>query len=587
MATTIEIESNITVGDLAERLSVPTAQLIGELFKNGMMVTVNEKLDLDTAQIIVEELGLEIELVQKSNESEQPIKREKSSNDPNATIRPPVIAVMGHVDHGKTSLLDSIRGEKVADQESGGITQHISAYQIEHSERKITFLDTPGHEAFAAIREHGAHLTDLAVIVIAADDGIKPQTLEAIRFAKKAGVKMIIAANKVDKPEANVDRLKQQLAEENLLPEEWGGDTVIMPVSAKTKQGIPELLEMILLMADVEELKAVSDGPATGLIIESHMEQGRGSLAVALVEHGTLNQGDYVVAGSTYGKVRTLEDTNGKSIKSAGPSTPVAISGFKALPDFGDTFEVCSTEKEARVQASSGADKKKSKSRSTNVSDSEFLRIMSQRGKLQELNVIVKADVQGSLTSVIDSLRTLGTDEVAVRVVGSGVGQINDSDVYLAHTSGAIIYGFHVSAQPGIKQIASRDKVTIREYKVIYELIDDAKQELSDMLAPEVKETEFGRLKVKKVFKTTQKELIVGGEVTVGEISVPASVKVFRDKELIVEVKASRLQRGPQEVKSVLKGEECGVTLETENKLNLLEGDHLEFIKREIVERSL
>lgn len=587
MATTIEIHSNITVGDLAERLSVPTAQLIGELFKNGMMVTVNEKLDFDTAQIIVQELGLEIELVEKKRTDEQPIKREKSSKDPNAKDRPPVIAVMGHVDHGKTSLLDSIRGEKVAEQESGGITQHISAYQIEHGDRKITFLDTPGHEAFAAIREHGAHLTDLAVIVIAADDGIKPQTLEAIRFAKKAGVKMIIAANKVDKPEANVDRLKQQLAEQNMLPEDWGGDTVIQPVSAKTKQGIPELLEMILLMADVEELKAVSEGPAKGLVIESHMEQGRGSLAVALVEHGTLSQGDFIVAGSSYGKVRTLQDSRGKTIESAGPSTPVTITGFKSLPDFGDTFEVCKSEKEARSLAAAGAEDKKNTSKSTNVSDSELLRIISQKGKLQELNVIVKADVQGSLTSVIDSLKTLGTEEVAVRVVGSGVGAINDNDIYLANTTGAIIYGFHVSAQPGIRQMASRDKVVIREYKVIYELLDDAKQELSDMLAPEVKEKELGRLKVKRVFKTTQKELIVGGEVTVGEITVPSSVKVFRDKDMLVEVNASRLQRGPQEVKSVPKGEECGVTLETENKLHLQEGDHLEFITREVIERTL
>lgn len=587
MATTIEIEGNITVGDLAERLSVPTAQLIGELFKNGMMVTVNEKVDLDTAQIIVDELGLEIELKAKKNADEQPVKREKSSKDPNAKERPPVIAVMGHVDHGKTSLLDSIRGEKVADQESGGITQHISAYQIEHGERKITFLDTPGHEAFAAIREHGAHLTDLAVIVIAADDGIKPQTLEAIRFAKKAGVKMIIAANKIDKPEANIDRLKQQLAEQNMLPEDWGGDTVILPVSAKSKKGIPELLEMILLMADVEELKAINEGPATGLVIESHMEQGRGSLAVALVEQGTLHQGDFIVAGSTYGKVRTLQDSSGSPIESAGPSTPVAITGFKALPDFGDPFEVCRNEKEARTKAASGAEKKKNTSKSTNVSDSELLRIISQKGKLQELNVVVKADVQGSLTSVLDSLKTLGTEEVAVRVVGSGVGQINDNDVHLAHTTGAIIYGFHVSIQPGIRQIASRDKVPIREYKVIYELLDDAKQELSDLLAPEVIETELGRLKVKKVFKTTQKEVIAGGEVTLGEVTVPASVKVYRDKDLLVEVKATRLQRGPQEVKSVLKGEECGVTLETENKLHLIEGDHLEFIKREVVERTL
>ena len=586
-AATIEIDGMITVGDLAEKVSVPVTTLIGELFKNGMMITVNEKVDFDTAQIIVGELGLDIELTKKSATEQVTAKREKSSIDPNAKDRPPVIAVMGHVDHGKTSLLDKIRGGKVAEGESGGITQHISAYQINHGDRPITFLDTPGHEAFAALREHGALLTDLVVIVVAADDGIKPQTLEAIRFARKAGVKMIVAANKIDKPEANIDRLKQQLAEKEMLPEDWGGDTIVMPVSAKTGKGIPELLDMIFLMADVEELKALNTGPARGLIIESNMETGRGPIATALVEHGQLKQGDFLVAGGTYGKVRTIHDTFGKEIKTAGPSTPVIISGFKALPDFGDIFDVVKNEKEARKKSEIGAVEKAKSSKSSQVSDTELLRIISQKNQLQELNVVVKADVQGSLTSVIDSLKTLGTNEVAVRIVGSGVGAITDNDLHMASTSNAILYGFHVTFPPNLRQLASRDKVSVRQYDIIYELLDDAKEELSDLLAPEVIETDLGRLKVKKVFKTTQKEIIAGGEVTKGKLVTPAKVRVMRDKEVVAEVDASKLQRGPQEVKEVQTGEECGVTLNTESKLNLAEGDDLEFYTVELKERTL
>lgn len=586
-AATIEVDSMITVGDLADKISVPVTKLIGELFKNGMMVTVNEKVDFDTAQIIVQELGLDIELVKKSEEVKV-TKREKSSTDPNAKDRPPVIAVMGHVDHGKTSLLDKIRGGKVAEGESGGITQHISAYQIDHKDRKITFLDTPGHEAFAALREHGALLTDLVVIVVAADDGIKPQTLEAIRFAKQAGVKMIVAANKMDKPGADINRLYSQLSEHGLMWDGWkGGDTPVIPVSAKTGDGIDELIDMTLLLADLEELKAVNTGPARGLVIESHMETGRGPIAITLIEHGLLKKGDYLVAGAAYGKARTIQDADGKEVAEAGPSTPVLISGFKTLPDFGDVFEVVKSEKEARQAAAKQAEAKHKSSKSSNVSDSEFLRIISQKTQLQELNVVVKADVQGSLTSVIDSLKTLGTDEVAVRIVGSGVGAINDNDLHLAHTSNAVLYGFHVQFPSGLRQVASRDKIDVKLYEVIYELLDDAKQRLSDLLAPEVIENDLGRIKVKKVFKTTQKEIIAGGEVTKGRVAAPAKVKVFRDKEELVEVSASRLQRGPQEVKEVLEGEECGVTLETESRLNLQEGDVLEFFTRELKERNL
>ncbi|HXR50253.1 MAG TPA: translation initiation factor IF-2, partial [Verrucomicrobiae bacterium] len=350
MATTLQIEDNITVGALAEELKLPVTRLIGELMKNGIMATINERVDFDTAQIIVGELGLDIELERKKMVAE-PIKREKRVDSANATQRPPVVAVMGHVDHGKTSLLDAIRGAEVAKGEAGGITQHISAYQIEHNGRAITFLDTPGHEAFAAIREHGAHLTDIVIIVVAADDGIKPQTIEAIRFARNAGARIVVAINKIDKEGANEALVKQQLSEQNLLIEEWGGDVVVVPVSAKTKQGIPQLLDMLLLVADVEELKADAAVPARGLIIEAHVETGRGPIAHALIEEGTLKPGQFVVSGGTYAKVRNLEDTTGKPVKSAGPSAPVVISGFKTLPEFGDPFTVVATEKEARSKA--------------------------------------------------------------------------------------------------------------------------------------------------------------------------------------------------------------------------------------------
>lgn len=590
MAQQIQIDGMITVGDLAEKLDLPVTKLIGELFKNGMMVTVNEKIDVDTAQIIVEELGLDVELHAKAQETVAP-KRQKTSDDPNATTRPPVIAVMGHVDHGKTSLLDRIRGASVAKGESGGITQHISAYQIEHASadgvRKITFLDTPGHEAFAALREHGAYLTDLVVIVVAADDGIKPQTLEAIRFARKAGVKMLVAANKIDKEGADINRLKQQLAEQELMPEDWGGDTVIMPVSAKTGEGVNELIDMILLMADVEDLKAVEAGSSRGLVIESHMVQGKGPTAVVLVEQGTLKRGDFVVAGDVYAKVRTLHRTDGKEVSEAGPSTPVEVSGFKALPEFGTPFDVVLNEKEARSRSSQNVSSQDSRGKLSGASGVDVLRAISRGEKLQELNVVVKADVQGSLTSVIDSLKSLNTDEVAVKVVGSGVGSFTETDLHLANTSGAILYGFHVDLPQALRKIAARDNLKVRLYKVIYELLDDAKTELSALLAPEEVITDLGTLKIKQVFKTTRTEIIAGGEVVSGRLVVPSQVRVTRDKEAIAEVEATKLQRGPQEVKEVLEGNDCGVGLKTTSKLTLEPGDTLSFFTRELKERSL
>lgn len=587
MSTTIQVEDQITVGALADKLSIPVTKLITELMKNGVMATVNERIDFDTAQIIVSELDLDIELAHLEASAEETKSNRERKTSATGEDRPPVVAVMGHVDHGKTSLLDAIRESEVTKQEHGGITQHISAYQVTHNKRVITFLDTPGHEAFAALREHGAQLTDLVIIVVAADDGVKPQTVEAIRFAKKAGVKMIIAINKIDKEGADPNRVKQQLAEHEILVEGWGGDTVVVEVSAKAKTGIDKLLDMVLLVADVEELKAETKTPAKGLIVESHMEQGRGPVAVGLVEEGTLISGDYVVSGTTYAKLRNLESTTGKALKEAKPSTPVLMTGFKNLPVFADEFTVVKDEKTARKLAQDLERSQATGGSRSDMSSSELIRIINRSNELNEFTVIVKADVQGSLTSVIDSLKSLDNEEVAIRVVGSGVGTISENDIHLAHTSGAVIYGFNVSLPTSIKRLAGRDKVSVRLYNVIYELLDDAKEEMSKLLAPTIQEDEIGRLTVKGVFKTTKTEVICGGEVTKGKLIVPALARVVRDKQEIAEVEVTNLKRGPQDAKEILEGEMCGLSFKTTGKVDLQEGDRIELFRRQTVSRSL
>ena len=586
MAQQIEVQNNLTVGALAEKLLIPVTQLIAELMKNGIMATVNEQIDFDTAQIIAGELALDVELVRPPEEPLRPA-RVKGEPTKDAVARPPVVAVMGHVDHGKTSLLDAIRDADTAKGEAGGITQHISAYQGEHNKRLITFLDTPGHEAFSALREHGAHLTDVAIIVVAADDGVKPQTIEAIRFARKAGVKIIVAINKVDKEGADANKVKQQLADQEVLVEGWGGDTVVVEVSAKAKQGIDQLLDMVLLVADVEELKADAGVPASGLVIEAHMEKGRGPVAIALVEQGTLRKGDFIVVGGTYAKIRNLETTTGKELPEATPSTPVVLTGLHNLPDFGDEFAAAKTEKEAKIQAGITQKDRKDSATRNNLSGSDLISIINRSNKLTELNLIVKADVQGSLTSVVDSLKSLNNEEVAVRIIHSGVGTINESDIHLAHTSSAIIYAFNVTVPPAIKRLASRDKVSIRHYRIIYELLDDAKVELTKLLAPEVKEQELGRLLVKGIFKLTKTEVICGGEVTKGKLAVPSQARVMRDKEELAEVEIISLKKGPTEVKEVPEGEMCGLSFRSANRVDLQEGDRLEVFTREAVTRIL
>jgi translation initiation factor IF-2 len=581
------VADSITVGELAETLNLPVTTLIGELFKNGIVATINQRIDFETATIIVEELGLDVELQKKA--ASTTTERVKHTLTDNAVDRPPIVAVMGHVDHGKTSLLDSILKTKAVQGEAGGITQHISAYQTERKGRMITLLDTPGHEAFAALRQHGATLTDVVVIVVAADDGVKPQTVEAIRFARTANAKIVVAINKMDKEAANPQLVKTQLAtEHNLNPEEWGGDTVMVEVSAKTGQNIDKLLDMVLLVADLEELKADIDVPVEGLVIESHMEIGRGSVVGLLVEQGELKPGHFLVAGTSYGKVRTLLDFAGKTIKKAGPSTPVTVTGFKELPQFGDVFTVVKNEKEARHKTEQARIEREKNAASTNVTGADMLKMMSQKQDSQELNVIVKADVQGSLTSVVDSLRLVETGgQINLRIVGTGVGNISENDIRLAEAGDTIIYGFNVELPPAVKRLAMRDKAQVRIFKVIYELLDDARQSMEAMLAPEVVETEVGKLTIKGIFRTLKEEVIVGGEVTSGKVTPNILARIKRGDEQLAEVEVTNVQRQQQEAKEVFEGEMCGMSLKTNKKLVLEEGDKLEFFTRALVKRTL
>jgi len=584
----IAIADSITVGELAEKLNLPVTNLIGELFKNGIVATINQHIDFETVTIIVEELGiLDVTLEKKVISTLKTNKKHKLSDQ--AITRPPIVAVMGHVDHGKTCLLDAILKTKVAESEAGGITQYIRVYQAEHAGRLITLLDTPGHEAFAALRQHGATLTDVVIIVIAADDGVKPQTVEAIRFARSANAKIVVAINKVDKEAADPARVKAQLAtEHNLNPEEWGGDVVMVEISAKTGKNIDKLLDMVLLVADLEDLKADIDTPAEGLVVESHMEVGRGPVVGLLVMHGVLKPSHLIVAGKTYGKVRTLLDYSGKTLKEAGPSTPATITGFKELPQFGDKFSIVKSEKEARQQVSVSLVEYEKNAASTNITGSDLLKMMNRQHESQDLKVIVKADVQGSLISVVNSLKIIDTQgEISLRVIGSGVGNVTENDIRLAADEQTIVYGFNVEISPAVKRLAARDHVQVRMFNVIYKLLDDARGSMEALLAPEVVETEVGTLIVKGIFRTLKEEIIAGGEVTSGKVVAGVLARVKRKKEQISEVEVVGIQRQQQEANEVFEGDMCGVNLKTTKKLTLEEGDILELFTRELVKRTL
>ena len=583
----IQIAGSITVDELANALGLSVTFLIGELFKQGIVATINQRLDFDTASIIIEELGLKNVRLERKNTSTKTSELRRELSD-KAVIRPPVVAVMGHVDHGKTTLLDTLLHKKTVEGEAGGITQHISAYQLKHNERLITFLDTPGHEAFAAIRQHGAMLTDIVVIVVAADDGVKPQTVEAIKFAQSANAKIIVAINKIDREGADIPRTMADLAQHGLNPEEWGGDITMVPISAKRGDNLEKLLDLILLTADIEELKADVQIPSEGLVIESHMEIGKGSVVNLLVTGGELKTGEFIVAGSAYGKIRTMLDFRGKPKGKATPSTPVTVTGFKELPNFGDKFIEVKDEKSARKMALLNAQNLVEESASANVTSSDLLRMMNNADNAKVFNVIIKGDVLGSVTSVIDSLKMIDTKgEVMLNIVSSGVGDITENDIYMAEGDNTVVYGFNVNVPTNIVKLAARDGVEIRNYKIIYELLDDAKTSMENLLDAEIVETEMGEMKIKGVFRTERTAIIAGGEVLTGLAKKGLMGRVYHEKELIGEVEVDSVQKEKMDVNELVAGETGGIAFKLEKKLVIEVNDRVKFFTRELVKKKL
>ena len=583
----IQIAGSITVDELANALGLSVTFLIGELFKQGIVATINQRLDFDTASIIIEELELKNVRLERKNTSTKTsdLRRELSDK---AVVRPPVVAVMGHVDHGKTTLLDTLLHKKTVEGEAGGITQHISAYQLKHNERLITFLDTPGHEAFAAIRQHGAMLTDIVVIVVAADDGVKPQTVEAIKFAQSANAKIIVAINKIDREGADIPRTMADLAQHGLNPEEWGGDITMVPISAKRGDNLEKLLDLILLTADIEELKADVQIPSEGLVIESHMEIGKGSVVNLLVTGGELKTGKFIVAGSAYGKIRTMLDFRGKPKGKATPSTPVTVTGFKELPNFGDKFIEVKDEKSARKMALLNAQNLVEESASANVTSSDLLRMMNNADNAKVFNVIIKGDVLGSVTSVVDSLKMIDTKgEVMLNIVSSGVGDITENDIYMAEGDNTVVYGFNVNVPTNIVKLAARDGVEIRNYKIIYELLDDAKTSMENLLDAEIVETEMGEMKIKGVFRTERTAIIAGGEVLTGLVKKGLMGRVYHEKELIGEVEVDSVQKEKMDVNELVAGETGGIAFKLEKKLVIEVNDRVKFFTRELVKKKL
>ncbi len=583
VATAIPVPAVVTVGEFASALGLPVTRIIGELMKNGVMATINEQIDFETAAIIGSDLGFDI--VPEQAPEEVMVRAEKLPEGEGEN-RPPIVAVMGHVDHGKTSLLDAIRSTSVAAREAGGITQHIGSYQIEKNGRLITFLDTPGHEAFSALRAHGARMTDVAIIVVAADDGVKPQTREAIKHAREAGVQIVVAINKVDKEGADPVRVRQELSELDLTPEEWGGSTVMVDVSAKAATNIDRLLELVLLVADLEDLRARPDGDADGIIVESHLDPGRGPVATVLVRNGQLKVGSYLVVGSTYAKVRSLTDWRGQRIPSASPGTPAVVTGLKSVPAFGDLFKAVKNEREAKTGAQTAVRQGQMRTL-TNVKriDAGAISEAITAASVKELNVVLKADVQGSLESLLEALGKLRNEEVAVRVVSSAVGEISETDVAFARTAGAMLIGFSVGMSPAVRQAASREGVEAHLYRVIYELLDDLRARLEAMLDPEVVETVVGRLQVLGIFKLSRGSIVCGGRVTEGRIEPKLNVRITRGGDSIGTGTLSSLQREKQPAKEVFEGDLCGLTVVTTAGIEM--NDTLEFFTTESRSRTL
>lgn len=571
---TITIPDEIVVNELALRLKATAAEVIKKLMMMGVMATVNDVIDFDTASLIAMEFHAKVEKEVVVTIEEQIIDDSEDEDD-NLVPRAPVVVVMGHVDHGKTSLLDAIRKANVTKSEAGGITQHIGAYRVPVGDGEITFLDTPGHEAFTTMRARGAQVTDIAILVVAADDGIKPQTVEAISHAKAAGISIIVAINKMDKPTANPDRVKEQLTQHEILPEEWGGDVPCMPISALTGEGIQELLEMVMLVADMKELKANPDRAAKGTVIEARLDKGRGPIATILVQNGTLNIGDSIVAGTTVGRVRAMTNDRGELVKSAGPSVPVEITGLDDVPTGGDIFNAVSDERLGRqlVEQRRSQQKEERFNAQTKVTLDNLFDQM-QEGQMKELQIIVKADVQGSFEAVKQSLEKLSNDEVRVRVIHGGVGAISESDVMLASASNAIIIGFNVRPDPVAEENAKRDGIDLHLYRIIYEAIEDVQAAMKGMLAPKYRELFYGRAECRQVYKISNVGIVMGSYVTDGKIVRNSLVRIVRDGIIIADDKIASLRRFKDDVKEVAEGYECGVTLEHFNDVK--EGDVFE-----------
>ena len=572
----------ITVRDLTERIGKPAGEIIKKLMLLGIMATINQELDFDTASLVASEFGVTLEMKLDKTAEDALSAENVEDSEEELVSRPPVVTIMGHVDHGKTSLLDYIRKAKVASGEAGGITQHIGAYIAQVDDRQITFLDTPGHEAFTAMRARGTQATDIAILVVAADDGVMPQTVESINHAKAAKCPIIVAINKIDKPGADPDAVKQELTRYELVPEEWGGDTIMVNVSAKTGEGVDDLLENVLLLADMLELKANPNRKARGVIIEAKLDHSRGAVATALVQNGTLHVGDMVVAGNAYGRIRAMISSRGERVKNAPPSTPVEIIGFGGVPEAGDEFMAVADEKLARqVVEERAAKARASMVKNSSASTLEELYSKLEQGEVKDLNIIIKADVQGSVEAVKQSLEKLSNAEVRVRTIHSGVGAITENDVMLAGIDGAIIIGFNVRPDAKAREAANRDGIDIRYYRVIYQAIEDMEKAMKGLLTPEFRENVIGHAEVRNVFKITGVGMVAGSYVTDGKLQRNAQVRLLRDNVVVYEGKLSSLQRFKDAVKEVADGYECGVCLE--NYTDIKEGDIIEcFIMEEI-----
>ena len=580
----IEIGETITVKELCEKLGKPTNDVIKNLIFLGVMAGVNQEIDFSTAEKLCEKYEVLVEKKEAETELEE-FEEEVDVVEENLVKRPPIVTIMGHVDHGKTSLLDAIRNAKVTASEAGGITQHIGAYTVSLNGEKITFLDTPGHEAFTAMRARGAQVTDIVILVVAADDGIMPQTKEAINHSKAADVPMIVAINKIDRPGANVDRVKQELTEHGLVSEDWGGDTICVPVSAKTGENLESLLEMVLLTAEMQELQADPNRKAKGTVIEAKLDKGRGAVASLLIQNGTLNVGDSILVGSTYGRIRAMFDDRGKKIKSAGPSIPVEILGLSEVPAAGDRFIVCKDEKTARNMADLRKQKIKADShQASNRVSLEDLYSQIQEGKVKELAIVVKADVQGSVEAIRQSLEKLSTDDVKVRVIHGAVGAITETDVTLAAASNALIIGFNVRPDGNATAQSEKESIEIKTYRIIYDAIEDVKSAMIGMLEPEYKEVVNGKAEVRMTYKISNVGTIAGCYVIDGKIVRNSEVRVIRDGIVIFESTLASLKRFKDDAKEVAKGYECGLSIEKFNDLK--DGDIIESFTMEAIKRK-